>query len=98
MRVTVRRSPPDAYDRQVNGVGDKWQRPVAQVATPDHSRSDLRHDVASPVSVNDERRLVCLVSTAVEIEFIDDAGGDALVVLAEEEQEAVRARCENVDH
>ena len=35
--------------------------------------------------IYDKGRLVRLVGPPVEIELIDDAGGDALVVLAEEE-------------
>jgi len=34
----------------------------------------------------------------VEIELIDYAGGDALMVLAKKEQKAVRTRCENMNY
>ena len=34
----------------------------------------------------------------IEIKFVDDARGDTLVVLTEKEQDAVRARCEDVKH
>ena len=39
-----------------------------------------------------------LMGPPVEIKLIDDAGGDALMVLAKEEQEAVRTRRENMNY
>ena len=42
--------------------------------------------------IDDKRRLVGFMVSAIEIEFIHDAWGDTLMVLAQKEEKAVRAR------
>ena len=40
-------------------------------------------------SIDDERRMVRLVAAPVEIEFVDNAGRDALVMLSQIEEKRV---------
>jgi len=48
------------------------------------------------ILIHDKRRLVGLISATIKIKFIDDAGRNSLVVLAQEEEKRVRACGENV--
>ena len=47
--------------------------------------------------IYDKGRLVRLVGAPIEIELMDYAGGDALMLLAKKEQKAVRTRRENMN-
>ena len=86
---------------QLAGSGSRQRAAVSVAASHGAIEPDprqRRHKEIPLRLVDNEGWLIGLGAPPVEVELIDDAGGDALVMLTEEEQEAVRARRKDVNH